>query len=164
MQSELLQSQKLAALGVMAGGIAHEIRNPLAVCSSAAQFLLDESLEPELQRECVAKTIAGVSKASEIIENLLRFARPCAVEKMTLVEPVPLLEQALSVISHQAQIARIEVEMQVGDGPFWVRGVPSLLEQAFLNLFLNAIAAMPTGGRLFIEVDQEGSESTRRTS
>jgi PAS domain S-box-containing protein len=158
MQSELLQSQKLAALGVMAGGIAHEIRNPLAVCSSAAQFLLDDSLEPELQRECVEKTIAGVSKASEIIENLLRFARPCAVEKMTLAEPVVLLEQALSVVSHQAQIARIEVEMQVGDRPLWVRGVPSLLEQAFLNLFLNAIAAMPAGGQLTIEVDQEGEE------
>ena len=158
MQSELMQSQKLAALGVMAGGIAHEIRNPLAVCSSAAQFLLDESLAPELQRECVEKTIAGVSKASEIIENLLRFARPCAVEKMTLAEPVTLLEQALSVVNHQAQIARIEVEMQVGDRPLWVRGVPSLLEQAFLNLFLNAIAAMPAGGRLTIEVDQEGDE------
>nr|WP_300988802.1 ATP-binding protein [Thiocapsa sp.] len=158
MQSELLRSQKLAALGVMAGGIAHEIRNPLAVCSSAAQFLLDDSLEPELQRECVEKTIAGVGKASEIIENLLRFARPCAVEKMTLVEPLALLKQALSVVSHQAQIARIEVEMQVGDRPLRARGVPSLLEQAFINLLLNAMAAMPAGGRLTIAVDQDGDE------
>ena len=63
------------ALDVMASGIAHEIRNPLAVCSSAVQFLRDEDLEPELRRDCVEKAIAGIHKATETIENMLRFAR-----------------------------------------------------------------------------------------
>lgn len=156
LQAELLQSQKLAALGVMAGGIAHEIRNPLAVCSSAAQFLLDDDLDAELRHECIEKTIAGVHKASEIIENLLRFARPAAVEKMTRVDPAVLLYQALSVVSHQAQISRIEIEVQFCRIPRCVQGVPSLLEQAFLNLLLNAIAAMPAGGLLSLDMVCEG--------
>ena len=153
LEAQLLQSQKLAALGVMAGGIAHEIRNPLAVCSSAAQFLLDEDLAPELRRECVQKTIAGVHKASEIIENLLRFARPAGGDKMTRVDPAVLLNQALSVVNHQAILNQLEVETQFCEEHLWVRGVPSLLEQAFINILLNAIAAMPNGGLLTLSLD-----------
>ncbi|WP_236848873.1 PAS domain-containing protein [Candidatus Thiodictyon syntrophicum] len=158
LEAQLLQSQKLAALGVMAGGIAHEIRNPLAVCSSAAQFLLDEDLAPDLRRECVQKTIAGVHKASEIIENLLRFARPAGGDKMTRVDPLALLTQALSVVNHQAHLNQLDVETQFCEQPLWVRGVPSLLEQAFINILLNAIASMPNGGLLTLTLDRDGDE------
>ncbi|WP_295455072.1 PAS domain-containing protein [uncultured Thiodictyon sp.] len=164
LEAQLLQSQKLAALGVMAGGIAHEIRNPLAVCSSAAQFLLDEDLAPELRLECVQKTIAGVHKASEIIENLLRFARPAdaagaaGADKMTRIDTVALLTQALSVVNHQARLNQLDVETRFCEQPLWVRGVPSLLEQAFINILLNAIAAMPNGGLLTLTLDRDGDQ------
>ena len=158
LETQLLQSQKLAALGVMAGGIAHEIRNPLAVCSSAAQFLRDEDLDPELHRECVEKTIAGIHKASEIIENLLRFARSSAAEKMTRIDPTALLTQALSVVSHQAHLNQLEIETEFCPQTLAVRGVPSLLEQAFINILLNAIAAMPNGGLLSLSLDGDGED------
>lgn len=158
LEAQLLQTHKLAALGVMAGGIAHEIRNPLAVCSSAAQFLLDDDLDPDLRRECAEKTIAGVHKASAIIENLLRFARSSAAEKMTRVDPTVLLGQALSVVNHQAHLNKLETEIRFCAEALWVRGVPSLLEQAFINILLNAIAAMPSGGLLSLAVDREGDE------
>jgi len=77
-EAQLSQSQKLAALGVMAGGIAHEIRNPLAVCASAAQFIKDPEISLEFRLECAEKIHTGMQRASMIIENLLRFARPSA--------------------------------------------------------------------------------------
>jgi PAS domain S-box-containing protein len=158
LEAQLLQTQKLAALGVMAGGIAHEIRNPLAVCSSAAQFLRDEELEPELRRDCVEKTISSVHKASEIIENLLRFARSSVSEKMMRTDPKIMLNQALSVVSHQAHLNQLEVVTTLCPQQLAVYGVPSLLEQAFINILLNSIAAMPSGGVLSLSVEVQGSE------
>ncbi len=66
----------------MAGGIAHEIRNPLSICYSAVQFLDDPDLDEDLRRECIDKIKSSVEKASGIIENLLRFARPSADDEM----------------------------------------------------------------------------------
>ena len=76
LETQLLQSQKFTALGVMAGRIAHEIRNPLAICSSGVQFLMDENIAAQFRRECTEKIHAGIQRVSDIIENLLRFARP----------------------------------------------------------------------------------------
>jgi PAS domain S-box-containing protein len=90
-EAQLLQSQKLAALGVMAGGIAHEIRNPLAVCSSAAQFILEHDCPPEIRQECARKIHQGIKRASMIIENLLRFARPSAATGLHKVDLTSVL-------------------------------------------------------------------------
>ena len=66
-ETELHQSQKYAALGVMAGGIAHEIRNPLAICSSSAQFLMEEDGTPEFRRECAEKIHRGIQRTLSLI-------------------------------------------------------------------------------------------------
>ncbi|MCK9376306.1 MAG: PAS domain-containing protein [Syntrophobacterales bacterium] len=152
-EAQLLQSQKLAALGVMAGGIAHEIRNPLAVCSSAAQFILEGNLEPQMQQECALKIHTGIQRASLIIENLLRFARPSTTTSMGKVDLVALLHQTLSLVANQAMIQNIEIKSDLPSPPVWIRGMEGLLPQAFLNLFLNAINAMPGGGVLTVAVD-----------
>jgi len=67
LEMELIQTQKLAALGVMAGGIAHEIRNPLAICSSAAQFLPEEDNTPEFCRECAEKIHQDINQGDRVI-------------------------------------------------------------------------------------------------
>lgn len=152
----LLQSQKLAALGVMAGGIAHEIRNPLAICYSAAQFLMDESTPIDLRRECSLKIQVGIKKASDIIENLLRFARPSPSNEMSEVDIVAVLHDTVDLISNQAKVQKIQIEMQLHDASLIVRGIPSLLQQVFMNIFLNAINAMPEGGQ--IKVTEHASE------
>jgi len=116
-EAQLLQSQKLAALGVMAGGIAHEIRNPLAVCSSAAQFLLEGQLHPQLQQECALKIHAGIQRASLIIENLLRFARPSITTAMGKVDLVGVLRQTLELVANQARIQKIEIKADIPAEP-----------------------------------------------
>lgn len=146
------------ALDVMASGIAHEISNPLAVCSSAVQFLRNEDLEPELRRDCIEKAIAGIHKATETIENMLRFARLSVAEKMTRADPVTLLNQALSVVSHQEHLSTLEVVTSYCPQPLAVLGVPALLEQAFICILLKSIAATPERGVLKLSVTAQDRE------
>jgi PAS domain S-box-containing protein len=154
---QILESQKLAALGVMARGIAHEIRTPLAVSSSAAQFLTEDDLTPEFRRECAQKVHGGIRKASTIIENLLRFAHPSANRSKTPLDLLHVMKEALTLVESQAKVQNIEIRAHFPPGPCQVLGVPSLLEQVLINLLLNAINAMPNGGTVDLFAEQSGS-------
>jgi PAS domain S-box-containing protein len=158
-EAQLLQSQKLAALGVMAGGIAHEIRNPLAVCGSAAQFIMDEDVTPEFRQECAQKIHTGIQRASMIIENLLRFARPSVKPDIKEIDLTRLIEETLSLVTNQARIQKIELRAQLPPEPILINGMEALLQQAFLNLLLNAIKAMPDGGGLGVTLGQADGEA-----
>lgn len=158
-EAQLLQSQKLAALGVMAGGIAHEIRNPLAVCGSAAQFIMNNDITPEFRRECAQKIYAGIQRASMIIENLLRFARPSVKPDIKEINLNALLEETLSLVTNQARIQKIELRVQFPPEPILINGMEALLQQAFMNLLLNAIKAMPDGGVLSLTLERTDSEA-----
>ena len=158
-EAQLLQSQKLAALGVMAGGIAHEIRNPLAVCNSAAQFIMEDNISPEFRQECAQKIHAGLQRASMIIENLLRFARPSGETNLKEIHLTSLFEETLSLVTNQARIQKIELRAQLPPEPVMINGMEGLLQQAFMNLLLNAIKAMPDGGMLSMALGQTDSEA-----
>lgn len=164
LEKQLRQSQKLAALGVMAGGIAHEIRNPLAVCFSAAQFLMEEDLPREFRQECTQKIQAGIQKASGIIENLLRFARPSPDTEMEEVDLKEVLVETVELIANQAKVQKIRIELSMENRAVFVRGVAGLLQQVFMNLFLNAINAMPNGGVLIIVEESFENEVTIQVS
>jgi len=157
-EMQLFRSQKLAALGVMAGGIAHEIRNPLAVCSSAAQFLMEDHLTPEFQRECAQKIQTGIQKATIIIENLLKFGRPLSQSDITEVHLISVLKETLTLIKNQAKLQKIQITTHFSKGSIRINGNANLLQQVFMNLFLNAIHAMPKGGRLSISTEKMGGE------
>ena len=158
-EAQLLQSQKLAALGVMAGGIAHEIRNPLAVCGSAAQFIMEEEVTPEFRQECAQKIHTGIQRASMIIENLLRFARPSVKPDIKEIDLTRLIEETLSLVTNQARIQKIELRAQQPAETILISGMEALLQQAFMNLLLNAIKAMPDGGGLGVALGQANGEA-----
>lgn len=162
LEMQLLQSQKLAALGVMAGGIAHEIRNPLAVCSSAAQFLQNPKIKPDLREECISRILAGIGKAYSIIENLLRFARPSSSAEMTEVNLVSTIRDAIQLVSNQAKINKIAVSADLPIEEMVVQGNANLLQQVFLNLFLNAFNSMPQGGKLIVSATRSGDRAQVR--
>jgi PAS domain S-box-containing protein len=82
LEVQLIQSAKIASLGVLAGGIAHEIRNPLGIISASAQLLLEHSDDSDLHSQCVEKIRTATQRASLIIEKLLKFARPLGDERM----------------------------------------------------------------------------------
>ncbi|MBN1841098.1 MAG: PAS domain S-box protein [Deltaproteobacteria bacterium] len=151
-EMQLLQSQKLAALGVMAGGIAHEIRNPLAICSSAAQFLMDDHITPEFRRECAEKIYKGIQRAAAVIENLLKFSRPPGNRRQQSLDLIDLLKETMDLVANHAKVQKIQVRASFCNECVMISGVASLLQQLFMNLFLNAIKAMPHGGALSIAV------------
>ncbi|MDP2957875.1 MAG: PAS domain S-box protein [Longimicrobiales bacterium] len=151
--AEFMQSQKLAALGVMAGGIAHEIRNPLTVCSSSAQFLLDDDQSPEFRRDCVEKILKGIQRAASIIESLLKYSRSSLSTETSLVDLVPLIRETATLVTYDTGVKQIEVKTSFSRESIAVEGVATLLQQVFMNLFLNAIQAMPDGGLLKIKAD-----------
>lgn len=150
LEQQLLQSQKLAALGVMAGGIAHEVRTPLAISSSAAQFLMEDDLTAEFRKECVEKVHVGIQRASGIIENLLRFAHPSPNLEFCEIDLIAVLRDALTLVGNQARVQKTEIVTDFSETSMPTWGIASLLEHTFLNLFLNALTAMPGGGRLTV--------------
>jgi signal transduction histidine kinase len=158
-EAQLLQSEKLAALGVMAGGIAHEIRNPLAVVSSAAQLLLEKPLTLEFQRECAEKIHRGVQRAAAIIESLLRFARPAKSGRMQRVDFVRVIEDSIAVVANQLKLGNVALRREYPDRAVAVWGSPDLLRQLIANLMLNSVNAMPEkGGEICICLDEEAED------
>ncbi len=159
MEAQIRQGEKLAALGMVIGGIAHEIRNPLGVSSAAAQLMRDRLKNPTLLEECIAKVIGGIDRASLVVESLLRFARPQPITETTRVDVVDMLKNALMFASGEAAAGtRYEWKPPFAQGGIYAEGVQNLLELVFINLMLNAFQSMPDGGVLSIGVRREGGE------
>ena len=152
-EAQLIQSAKLASLGVMAGGIAHEIRTPLTVCSSAAQFLREDDLAPEFRRQCLEKMLSGIAQASTIIENLLKFARAPENLEITRMNLVAIIDDTLALVANQARLQKVELRREGPAAPLYLDGLAGLLPQAFLSLWLNALNAMPDGGILSVRLE-----------
>ncbi|MHB0877581.1 MAG: PAS domain-containing sensor histidine kinase [Anaerolineae bacterium] len=149
LEAQLQQSAKMASLGVMAGGIAHELRNPLGVASAAAELMVSGLGDHDLSRECADKIRGGIKRASVIIESLLRFARPASGRLV----PVPINEvvsDTVTLMQQQAALAQVSVVTELPPGLLPVWSDRGALQQVFTNLFLNACQAMPHGGRLLV--------------
>jgi len=149
MEAQLITSAKLTSLGVMAGGIAHEIRNPLAISSAAAQLLLERPDDGELRREAAEKIWSGIQRASYIIENLLRFARP-PQERTIAVDIAQVVEETISLLANQLTLQQVEVHRDLAAGVPPIIGNRGVLQQVFSNMILNACNAMPDGGTLTV--------------
>ena len=159
-EAQIHQSEKLAALGMVIGGIAHEIRNPLGVSSAAAQLMKHRMKSPALLEECVGKVIGGIDRASLIVESLLRFARPGPITETTRVNVHDVLKNALMFASGEVA-AGTTIDWQVPGTTdiVYAEGVQNLLELVFINLMLNGFQAMPNGGRLTIKLWLDGTEA-----
>ena len=159
LRQQVQYAQKMQALGTMAAGIAHEIRSPLTVCSSAAQFILDDDLTPEFKRQCLEKMLSGITKASTIIENLLKFARSPEKVEATRMELGTVVNDTLALVTNQARLQNVSMQKVIPEAPIYFQGFAGLLPQAFMNLFLNAVNAMPDGGTLSVRLEPSEHEA-----
>ncbi len=148
-QRQAEESQRLAAVGQLAAGVAHEFNNILAVMSGRAQ-LAEAYRRREDFRELIDAVHRGTARGSEICRNLTSFARPAEPRRVPVNIEEPI-ESALRMSSRELANASVRVERRYGasDCPIWADA--GQLEQVFLNLFINACHAMSDGGTLTIE-------------
>ncbi len=159
LEAQIHQAEKLAALGMVIGGIAHEIRNPLGVSSAAAQLLKRRTGSPQMREECVEKVIGGIARASAVVENLLRFARPGRLGETVRVDVVETLRNAFAFASGEAAAATtVTWDVEEEAAPLYAEGAQNLIELVLINLIANAFQAMPGGGELSLAVRREGCE------
>jgi signal transduction histidine kinase len=152
-QNEIVQSEKLAAMGYLSAGVAHEIRNPLNSISLFIQLMRQTSTEPD-QLEYQAKILKEVERIDSIIRKLLDASRRNRVISPN-VQIDQVIDNAIEAFSPQIETRKIVVERQYHCIPSPITADPDELEQIFTNLFLNAMDAMGHGGRLAIEVSEK---------
>ena len=153
-ESQLMQSEKLASLGELVAGIAHEINNPL----TGIVMFVSLSLErPELSEDLRAdlQTVLGESRrCADIVHHLLDFSRTSQphLERRSVVA---LLEQSLELLRYQALFLNIEVIRAFPENVPEILLDPQQIQQVFMNILLNAAQAMPGGGVLTLQVVEE---------
>jgi PAS domain S-box-containing protein len=147
MEEQMSQTEKLTSLGLLAAGVAHEVNTPLAVISNYIQMLAKQMPEGDPRQAIIEKIVKQTFRASEIVNNLLNFSRTGPIE-LADVDVNRLVEETLSLVSHPLKTSKIQVVKQLTEGLPAVRGSENKLQQVFLNLFLNARDAMPSGGML----------------
>ena len=147
LESQLQQAERLSSIGLFAAGIAHEVNTPLAGISSYAQMLRDELPEGDPHRPLLEKIEQQSFRASEILNNLLNFAR-FSDRDFEEVNLNTLMLDTLSLLEHQLRKNAVKVELDFEPTLPRTLGNGGKLQQVFMNLFLNARDAMPRGGRL----------------
>jgi signal transduction histidine kinase len=156
---QLHQNEKLAGMGRVISGIAHEIRNPLGIICSSAQLLLRRVKSLDVNSADILQAIYdGSQRLSQIVSNFLDYARPKA-PRQDLVDIAALLDQALAFLDPEFTKQQIRLKKnyllpgsapesaQEETGAYWVKGDKNLLYRAFYNVLINAVQAIAENAR-----------------
>ena len=155
-EDQLVQSEKLTSIGLLAAGVAHEVNTPLAVVSSYSQMLQKQLHPDDPKAKILDKIIKQSFRASEIVNSLLNFSRTSGSE-FRLVDLHGLISDTLSLLEHQFKTAKIKIKKEFSLASPQVYGNQGKLQQVFLNLFINAKDAMPEGGELLVKTSSYDS-------
>lgn len=148
-QAALIRADKLAAVGEMAGEVAHEVNNPIAIISAKARLLLANhrgEISDKVAGELV-KVTDMADRIARITQGMLSYSRPSAAARLALDARMPI-RHALELVEQRASKASVEINDHLPDRCLDVMANADELEQVFLNIFLNSVDAMPEGGRL----------------
>ncbi len=148
---QLVRSEKLASLGELVAGIAHEINNPLTGILMFANMFADDKRLDENQREDAQTIVHETKRCADIVKRLLDFSRTSIPDKR-LKSLSQIMESTLALVSHHATVNDVEIVCHYGVNLPDIDVDPTQMEQVFINLLVNACHAMPTGGRLTITI------------
>ena len=154
LQEKLIQSEKMAAMGQMASGIAHEINNPLNSILGYATYLL-ETMDGSSGRDELNRIAKGAERCKGIVKRFLELARETPMEMKT-IDLEKVVEDVLFMCNHALSSQGIEVIKNV-ESDLWIDADKGHIEEVLINIVLNACDAMPAGGRLSIEAHRENS-------
>ena len=158
-QEQLVRAGKMAAIGELAGNVAHEINNPIAIISAKARLLLSDHREG-LSEKVVAdleKIVHLSDRVGRITQGLLSYCRPSPGPKKLMDIRDPLY-RALDLAQHLTRGNDIKVEAHLDETPPPIRANGNEMEQVFLNLLINAMDAMPNGGILSVSTSVEKAQ------
>lgn len=155
-QAQVMHQEKLAAIGRLAAGVAHEIGNPLTAIDSMVQLLRIESDNPGV-REKTRIIQHQVDRISEIVHGMSDLSRPLSLEDRS-VNVVTVLTSVFGLVKYEDRCRSIEIKTDFPESLPFVRTIEDRLFGVFLNIVLNAADAMPSGGRLTISARAEGDE------
>ncbi|MGC2330574.1 MAG: ATP-binding protein [Candidatus Acidiferrales bacterium] len=147
LEDQMVQTEKLTSLGLLAAGVAHEVNTPLAVISNYIQMLAKQIPADDPRQKTIERIVKQTFRASEIVNNLLNFSRTGGAEPVD-VDLNAVLEETLTLVQHPFRAASISVVRNYAERLPAVLGSTTRLQQVFLNLFMNARDAMPGGGML----------------
>jgi len=147
---QIMKSERLATLGQLAAGVAHEINNPLGTISIYAQMTLDElGKDNDSCRENLEVVMKQTNRAGRIVKDLLEFARQSEPE-MRILNINDVLRKAIAITSHPAELQNISLVTHLAPELRDVQGDTDKLQQVFVNMIINALQAMPGGGELTV--------------
>ncbi len=146
-QQELLHKEKLASMGQLAAGVAHEINNPLGTILLLTDVMHKEATEDDPRREDLKMIVKETIRCKNIVADLLNFARQQEVLAQE-TEIHPLLEQVIEEVSHQPSFTGVEIVRQFSPELPPIQADPAQLQQVFINLLNNAAEAIEQGGTI----------------
>lgn len=168
-QGEVIRSEKLSSAGRLAAGVAHEIGNPIGIILGYIEILRHNGNTHKENADALTRLENEVMRIDYIIRELLSFSRPSTAAPHP-VQVNPIIEEATSFIAHQKAFSAIQLELQLAECLPCIMADERQLQQVMVNLFLNAMDAMPEGGRLSITTEytsptqNESRESTSSAS
>ena len=154
LEAQLNQAERLAALGEMIAGVSHEIRNPLGIIRSTAEFLGSTSGSDESRARLSRLIMEESSRLNDIVTEFLDFARPREpnLETCRLDE---ILKKNIQFLESELKLKGISYSDNLGDRSLEIKADPHLLYRCFLNIFINSIQSMENGGAISISVKEE---------
>ncbi len=148
-EKQMINTEKLASLGLLAAGVAHEINNPLGVILGYCDYMLDKIPEDDKTHKVLEKIERQGNHCKKVVENLLSFSR--YTEHSDTISDINLnLENVFSVVENNLMIKKVQLKKELEANLPRVKADPVQLQQVFLNLMNNAVAAMPKGGTLTV--------------
>jgi len=163
MHAQLLHAEKLASLGELVAGIAHEINNPLSGILMFATLLANNRLLPADVRSDAQTIVFEARRCAGIVKRLLEFSKK-SIPNKELVSPAEIMNNSLAMVEHQAALVNIEIVRNYQEGLPEILVDPNQVEQVFVNMFVNSCQAMPQGGRLTISMQSDCRDNLLRAT
>ncbi len=159
LEEQLQLSEKMASIGLLAAGVAHEVNTPLTGISSFTQMLLEDAAPDDPRTRLLEKIERQTFRAARIVNGLLNLTRPGRTDATSPVDINNVITDVLLLLEPQLQAASIRVRRELVSPAVMIQGIEFKVQQVFLNLFLNARDAMPSGGWLTVRSRIEGANA-----